>query len=102
MPRRVSHTLCLAKVGAQCNSLATLTELLPGLFQNQWDCVLELATDTCPVEAGGKPVKDPSDNRNASVRRQAMLVIDAVYRNGLAAPWLAIPTLVALTTDPCR
>lgn len=70
-------------------------------FQDQWSLVLELATDTTPV-VGGQKADKASDARNASVRRQAMIVVDAVYRNGLVAPWLGVPTLVALTTDPCR
>lgn len=65
------------------------------LLQDQWSLVLELATDTTPMG-------DLGDARNANVRRQAILVVEAVYRNGLVAPWLGVPTLVALTTDPCR
>jgi Sister chromatid cohesion C-terminus len=72
------------------------------VFQDQWSSVLELATDTTPIVNGSKSSDKLGDVRNANVRRQAMVVVDAVYRNGLVAPWLGVPTLVALTTDPCR
>ena len=42
------------------------------------------------------------DPQNAAIRRHAIAVMDAVDRNGLVAPWTAVPYLLALTTDPNR
>jgi cohesin loading factor subunit SCC2 len=71
-------------------------------MQNNWDLVLDLATDATPMGSSGRASCDPGDPINASVRRHAMAVMDAVNRNGLVAPWTALPHLMALTTDPNR
>ena len=70
--------------------------------QNNWDLVLALATDaSLPQEcAAGSAVPDPGDPGPAAVRRHAAAVMDAVDRNGLVAPWTAVPHLLAMTTDP--
>ena len=62
--------------------------------------MLELATDAGAPEALGS--NDPGDPGNAAIRRHAVAVMDAVDRNGLVAPWTAVPHLLALTTDPNR
>lgn len=78
-------------------------------LQIHWDLVLGLATDATPPQTSVRPGApgaagqgDPGDPLNASVRRHAVAVMDAVDRNGLVAPWTAIPHLLALTTDPNR
>ncbi|CAL8470720.1 g10262 [Coccomyxa elongata] len=71
-----------------------------GILQTHWDLVLALATDAMPPQARPGASRDPGDPLNASVRRHAMAVMDAVDRNGLVAPWTALPHLFALTTDP--
>jgi cohesin loading factor subunit SCC2 len=71
--------------------------------QNNWDLVLALATDATPPDAksgAGAARGDPGDPAGAAVRRYAVAVMDAVDRNGLVAPWTAVPHLLALTTDP--
>ena len=65
-----------------------------------WEAVLELATDAQRPEDFGS--RDPGDPQNAAIRRHAIAVMDAVDRNGLVAPWTAVPHLLALTTDPNR
>ena len=69
-------------------------------MQNNWEAVLELATDAQRPEEFGS--RDPGDPQNAAIRRHAVAVMDAVDRNGLVAPWTAVPHLLALTTDPNR
>ncbi|BDA45698.1 Nipped-B-like protein [Coccomyxa sp. Obi] len=71
-----------------------------GILQTHWDLVLALATDATPPQARPGASRDPGDPLNASVRRHAVAVMDAVDRNGLVAPWTALPHLFALTTDP--
>lgn len=62
--------------------------------------MLALATDAgAPGELGSG---DPGDAGNAAIRRHAVAVMDAVDRNGLVAPWTAVPHLLALATDPNR
>ncbi len=68
--------------------------------------MLALATDVEP--AGGTTANpasplaqpDPGSAAAAAVRRHAVAVMDAVDRNGIVAPWTAVPHLLALTTDP--
>ena len=67
--------------------------------------MLALATDVEP--AGDTPADpasparpDPGSAAAAAVRRHAVAVMDAVDRNGIVAPWTAVPHLLALTTDP--
>ena len=62
--------------------------------------MLALATDAQKPEEYGS--SDPGDPQNAAIRRHAVAVMDAVDRNGLVAPWTAVPHLLALTTDPNR
>ena len=64
--------------------------------------MLDLATDTTPLKRNGRAPGDAGDSLNASVRRHAVAVMDVVDRNGLVAPWTALPHLLALTTDPNR
>ena len=68
--------------------------------QMNWGAVLELAMDAQRPEQFGS--SDPGEAQNAAIRRHAIAVIDAVDRNGLVAPWTAVPHLLALTTDPNR
>lgn len=70
--------------------------------QTHWDLVLGLATDATPPQTRLGACQDPGDALSASVRRHAVAVMDAVDRNGLVAPWTALPHLFALTTDPNR
>lgn len=70
--------------------------------QDNWKLVLDLATDVSRPAAAGSPSRDPGHPLNAAVRRAALLLIEAVLRGGLVAPWTAIPTLITLTTDPNR
>ena len=70
------------------------------IMQNNWEAVLELAMDAQRPDAYSS--RDPGDPQNAAIRRHAIAVMDAVDRNGLVAPWTAVPHLLALTTDPNR
>lgn len=70
------------------------------IMQMNWEAVLELAMDAQRPEEYGS--SDPGDPQNAAIRRHAIAVMDAVDRNGLVAPWTAVPHLLALTTDPNR
>ncbi|KAK9817398.1 hypothetical protein WJX74_010694 [Apatococcus lobatus] len=76
--------------------------LSSGILQDNWELVLRLATDVCRPAATGSPSRDPGHPLNAAVRRAALLLIEAVLRGGLVAPWTAIPTLITLTSDPNR
>lgn len=83
-----------------CGGIQTLS----GGSQGVWDDVLALATDAEPPQPSARlasPTRaDPGSATAASVRRHAVAVMDAVDRNGLVAPWTAVPHFVALTTDP--
>ena len=69
-------------------------------MQMHWEAVLALAMDAQRPEDYSS--SDPGDPQNAAIRRHAIAVMDAVDRNGLVAPWTAVPHLLALTTDPNR
>ena len=75
-----------------------------GAAQVVWEQVLALATDAepppAPAGAASPALADPGSAAAAAVRRHAVVVMDAVDRSGLVAPWTAVPHLVALTTDP--
>ena len=69
--------------------------------QNNWDLVLALATDASLRRSARRAAPSGSgDPGPAAVRRHAAAVMDAVDRNGLVAPWTAVPHLLAMTTDP--
>ena len=71
------------------------------IMQDSWQAIQGLAQDVTAAQ----PVngRSPSDHSpGALVRRQAAGVLDAVYRNGLVAPWNIVPCLLALVTDPYR
>ena len=70
------------------------------IMQMNWEAVLELAMDAQKPEEYSS--NDPGDPQNSAIRRHAIAVMDAVDRNGLVAPWTAVPHLLALTTDPNR
>ncbi len=70
------------------------------IVQMNWEAVLELAMDAQKPEEYSS--SDPADPQNSAIRRHAIAVMDAVDRNGLVAPWTAVPHLLALTTDPNR
>ncbi|CAK0782901.1 hypothetical protein CVIRNUC_006096 [Coccomyxa viridis] len=80
------------------NGLGDSLSIDSSILQNNWEAVLELATDAQRPEEFGS--RDPGDPQNAAIRRHAVAVMDAVDRNGLVAPWTAVPHLLALTTDP--
>lgn len=65
--------------------------------------VLLLSKDAAPgspPSAGPAASPPPELASCAAVRRKALELIEVVLRNGLVAPWTAIPSLVALATDP--
>ena len=70
-------------------------------MQDSWQAIQELAQDasTAPAVSGESP---SGHNPGAVVRRHAVSVLDAVYRNGLVPPWEIVPRLLALVTDPFR
>ena len=76
--------------------------LIPSCLQANWKLVLLLATDASRPQDFGSPSKDAGHPINAAVRRAALLLIEAVLRGGLVAPWTTIPTLITLTSDPNR
>ena len=73
--------------------------LASGVLQEGWEWVLRLALDPAPVPPA-PTAAGARDPRHAAVRRAAVALMDAVDRGGLVAPWTAVPTLVASSTDP--
>ena len=67
------------------------------LRQEHWSAVLALAADTAPAALAGT---EAARGAAAGVRRAALNLMDVMVRGGYVLPWSAIPTLVALCTDP--
>ena len=87
-----------AAVPAVCGEGDSLA-LASAVIQDAWDGVRSLALDPSPVPPAPL-ASGPGDPVHSAVRRAAVGLMDAVDRGGLVAPWTAVPTLVASSTDP--
>eukprot|EP00798_Chlamydomonas_sp_ICE-L_P003395 gene3395-13435_t len=86
------------------------TSISGSILQQVWPLILALAKDVPgpPPKSQAEPPATPLGSgasagglgASAGVRRRVLDLIEIVQRGGLTAPWLAIPSLVALVTDP--
>ena len=80
-----------------CGAGGDALSLASATLQENWEWVLRLALDPAPVP----PTPASAGPRaHAAVRRAAVALMDEVERGGLVAPWTAVPTLAAASTDP--
>ena len=55
------------------------------------------------VDVSGSAAVTPGGTKFCEeTRHMALLILEAVERNGILPPWQLIPPLVALVTDPSR